>query len=207
MSLNKDQEAAFEAVKHGDNIFLTGPAGAGKSYLIRHILEWAASERRKLAVTALTGCAALLLGFKAKTLHSWSGIGLGRESADVLAAMITKKKTHKSRWTSTQILIIDEISMLTSELFEKLDIIGRILRKQDKPWGGLQLILCGDYFQLPPVIKGLSGESLTAGRFAFESPKWSESKFVSVCLEKIERQTDPVFQTILNECRMGRPSA
>jgi ATP-dependent DNA helicase PIF1 len=206
MSLNKDQAAAFEAVKRGNNIFLTGPAGAGKSYLIRHILEWAASERRKLAVTALTGCAALLLGFKAKTLHSWSGIGLGRESADVLANMISKKKTHKSRWTSTQILIIDEISMLTSELFEKLDIIGRILRKQDKPWGGLQLILCGDYFQLPPVIKGLSGESLTAGRFAFESPKWSESTFVSICLETIERQTDPVFQTILNECRIGRPS-
>jgi ATP-dependent DNA helicase PIF1 len=207
MSLNPDQQAAFEAVKRGDNIFLTGPAGAGKTYLIRHIVEWSASEKKKVAVTALTGCAAMLLGFRAKTLHSWAGIGLGREAVDTLVASIKKTNSVKQRWRGTHILIVDEVSMLTTELFEKLDLIGRLVRQKNAPWGGIQLILCGDYFQLPPVVKGLSGESLSAGRFAFESPKWSEAKLVPVCLKRIERQTDSQFQTILNECRIGCPSA
>jgi ATP-dependent DNA helicase PIF1 len=207
MSLNADQQFACEAVKRGDNIFLTGPAGAGKTYLIRHILEWAQSEKRKISVTALTGCAALLIGFRSKTLHSWAGIGLGREPVDKLSASIQKVKSVKQRWKSTKILVIDEISMLTTELFEKLDAIGRGVRQKNSPWGGMQLILCGDYFQLPPVVKGLSGESIVAGRFAFESPKWAEAKLVPICLKQIERQTDTVFQTILNECRIGALSA
>lgn len=207
MPLNPDQQAAFEAVQRGDNIFLTGPAGAGKTFLIRHILEWAQSEKRKISVAALTGCAALLLGFRAKTLHSWAGIGLGRESVDTLIASIKKSPSAKQRWRSTSILIIDEISMLTTELFEKLDAIGRTIRQKAAPWGGIQLILCGDYFQLPPVVKGLSGESFAAGRFAFESPKWAEAKLIPICLKRIERQTDSEFQTILNECRIGKPSA
>jgi ATP-dependent DNA helicase PIF1 len=206
MSLNPDQQAAFEAVKRGDNIFLTGPAGAGKSYLIRHIVEWVTSEKKKVAITALTGCAALLLGLRAKTLHSWAGIGLGRESADTLIASIKKSTSVKQRWRGTHILIIDEVSMLTTELFEKLNLIGRAIRQKNAPWGGIQLILCGDYFQLPPVVKGISGESMSAGRFAFESPQWAEAKLVPVCLKQIERQTDTQFQTILNECRIGRPS-
>lgn len=207
MPLNPDQEAAFEAVKRGDNIFLTGPAGAGKTYLIRHIVEWAGSEKKKVAITALTGCAALLLGFRAKTLHSWAGIGLGRESVDAHVASIRKVNSVKQRWRGTHILIVDEVSMLTTDLFEKLDLIGRAVRQKDLPFGGIQLILCGDYFQLPPVVKGISGESLSAGRFAFESPKWAEAKLVPVCLKRIERQTDAQFQTILNECRLGCPSA
>ncbi len=206
MPLNPDQEAAFEAVKRGDNIFLTGPAGAGKTFLIRHIVEWAASEKKKVSITALTGCAALLLGFRAKTLHSWAGIGLGRDSVDALVASIKKINSVKQRWRGTHILIVDEVSMLTTDLFEKLDLIGRTIRQKNAPWGGLQLILCGDYFQLPPVVKGISGESLSAGRFAFESPKWAEAKLVPVCLKRIERQTDAQFQTILNECRLGCPS-
>jgi ATP-dependent DNA helicase PIF1 len=206
MPLNPDQESAFEAVQRGDNIFLTGPAGAGKTFLIRHIVEWAQSEKRKISVAALTGCAALLLGFRAKTLYSWAGIGLGREPVDTLVASIKKVASVKQRWKSTKILIIDEISMLTTELFEKLDAIGRAIRLNNLSWGGIQLILCGDYFQLPPVVKGLSGESITAGRFAFESPKWKEAKLIPICLKRIERQTDSEFQTILNECRIGAPS-
>jgi ATP-dependent DNA helicase PIF1 len=207
MPLNPEQHAAFEAVQRGQNIFLTGPAGAGKSYLIRHILEWGVSERKKISVAALTGCAAMLLGFRAKTLHSWAGIGLGREPVDVLVASVRKTSSVKQRWRSTTILIIDEISMLTTELFEKLDAIGRAVRqKPTLPWGGIQLVLCGDYFQLPPVVKGLSGESIPIGRFAFESPKWAAAGLVPICLQRIERQTDSVFQTVLNECRVGRPS-
>ena len=204
MSLNEDQTAALEAVKRGKNIFLTGPAGSGKSFLIQRIVEWSTATGLAIAVTALTGCAALLLGSGAKTLHSWAGVGLARESADVLAANILKRPQHKRKWKKTQILIVDEISMMTPEFFEKLDVIGKKVRGNSKPWGGLQLILCGDYFQLPPVTRGISGESI--GRFAFESKAWKASGLTPVVLNKIERQTDAQFQTLLNECRIGNPS-
>ena len=206
MALNSEQEAAFQAVKNGKNIFLTGPAGAGKSHLIRHIVKWAESMGRRVGLTALTGCAALLLGPGAKTLHSWGGIGLARESADALATAILRTPKAKARWKRTDMLIIDEISMMAPDLFEKLDRIGQRVRANTRPWGGIQLIVCGDYFQLPPVTKGISGEMLTPGRFAFESPAWTASQLTPVVLSKIERQTDPAFQTALNECRIGTPS-
>ena len=207
MELNSEQAAAFAAVQTGKNLFLTGPAGSGKSFLIRHIVEWCDSNGKNLAVTALTGCAALLLGNKAKTLHSWAGIGLGRGTAEALATSINKSPHSKRRWRRTEILIVDEISMMTPEIFEKLDAIGKRVRNSTKPWGGIQLILCGDYFQLPPVVKGISGESAGPGRFAFESPAWAASTLTPVVLNKIERQTDAAFQTLLNECRIGAPSA
>jgi len=205
--MNDQQLAAFNTVKSGKNIFLTGPAGSGKSYLIREITEWCASTGRKVAVTALTGCAALLLSNKAKTLHSWAGVGLGRESADVLAASVLKNATAKKRWKQTQTLIIDEVSMMTPEFFEKLDVIGKRVRASTAPWGGIQLVLCGDFFQLPPVVRGISGENAGPGRFAFESAAWKSAGLISVVLTKIERQIDPAFQTLLNECRIGAPSA
>lgn len=203
--LNLDQRDAFESIVRGENIFLTGPAGSGKSFLIRHIVEWAKSEGKNVALTALTGCAALLLGSGSKTLHSWTGIGLGRESAEVLIANIKRMPYIKKRWKSTNILIIDEISMMQPELFEKLDSIGKNLRNSTKPWGGLQLIVCGDFFQLPPVVKGISGE-FSLARFAFESSLWDASLLKPVVLRKIERQRDSIFQTMLNECRVGAPS-
>ena len=206
MELNTDQHKAFQAVQSGKNIFLTGPAGSGKSFLIRRIVEWAPTASRTIAVTALTGCAALLLG-KAKTLHSWSGIGLGKEPVETLIANIMKKPKLKRVWKKTDMLVVDEISMMTPELFEKLDLIGKRIRASEKPWGGIQLVLCGDFFQLPPVTKGISGEMLIPGRFAFESPAWKKSAMLPVVLNKIERQTDTAFQKMLNECRIGSPSA
>lgn len=205
--MNEQQQLAFNTVKTGKNVFLTGPAGSGKSYLIRAITEWGLSSGKKVATTALTGCAALLLSNKAKTLHSWAGVGLGRESADVLAASILKNPTSKKRWKATTILIIDEISMMTPEFFEKLDVIGKRVRGSAAAWGGIQLVLCGDFFQLPPVVRGMSGETVGPGRFAFESSAWKAAGLVSVVLTKIERQTDPDFQQLLNECRIGTPSA
>jgi len=205
--MNDTQKAAFATVQTGKNIFLTGPAGSGKSYLIREIVTWATSIGKKVGMTALTGCAALLLGPKAKTLHSWAGVGLARESAEALALNILKNATSKKRWKQTHILIIDEISMMTPEFFEKLDVIGKRVRSNAAPWGGIQLVLCGDFFQLPPVVRGISGESAAVGRFAFESPSWRAAGLTPVVLTKIERQTDPEFQQLLNECRIGAPSA
>ena len=117
--MNALQQEAFDTVKTGKNVFLTGPAGSGKSYLIREITEWCLSEGKKVATTALTGCAALLLSNKAKTLHSWAGVGLGRDAAEVLAASVLKNVAAKKRWRQTHLLIIDEVSMMTREFFEK----------------------------------------------------------------------------------------
>ena len=209
MKLNVEQEAAFQNIQSGKNIFLTGPAGSGKSFLIRHTVEWGNATRKNIAVTALTGCAALLLIGRAKTLHSWAGIGLGKESVDTLVETITRNPNVKRRWKKTDMLIVDEISMMQPELFDKMDAIGKRVRNCGKPWGGIQLILCGDYFQLPPVVKGqggISGELCAPGRFAFESPMWKASELVPIVLTKIERQTDVEFQTLLNECRIGAPS-
>lgn len=206
MELNHEQSAAFEAIQSGKNVFLTGPAGSGKSFLIRKVVDWAEAQRKTIAITALTGCAALLLGSRAKTLHSWAGIGWGREPVAELCNTINKIPKVKRRWRVTDLLIVDEISMIQPDLLEKLDAIGKLLRKKTAPFGGIQLILCGDYFQLPPVTRGISGESLAAGRFAFEAPIWKSLQLVPVLLSKIERQTDAGFQKLLNECRIGAPS-
>jgi len=204
MPLNEEQTDALKRIQEGHNIFLTGPAGSGKSYLICEIVEWAASIGKPIALTAMTGCAALLLGSGAKTLHSWAGVGLARESAEVLVANILKNPKRKQKWKRTDILIVDEISMMTPELFEKLDAIGKKIRSNTKPFGGIQVVLCGDFFQLPPVVRGISGEVL--GRFAFESFRWNETRLKPVVLTRIERQTDVEFQKLLNECRAGSPS-
>jgi len=205
MALNEEQASALDAVKSGKNIFLTGPAGAGKSYLIAHLIKWAATSGKNASVVALTGCAAILLGKKAKTLHSWAGIGLGTGTTESIISNILKKPKTKRNWKKTDILIVDEISMMAPDLYEKLDAIGKQVRASTLPWGGIQLILCGDFFQLPPVTKGVSGE-VVAGRFAFESPVWKSSYLVPIVLTKIERQTDPKFQQMLNECRTGTVS-
>ncbi len=200
--LNSDQQAALEAVQQGQNIFLTGPAGSGKSTLVSAIVQWAQRVGKVCDVTAMTGCAALLLGNKAKTLHSWAGIGLGRGTAEQLATEILKSPFAKKRWKRTHILVIDEISMMSPDLFEKLSQVGKRVRGGTEPWGNLQLILCGDFFQLPPVSK----EAQTMGKFAFDAPAWKAAQLKPVVLSRIERQTDAAFQTLLNEARVGNLS-
>jgi len=200
MTLNAEQKAAVAAIQRGKNIFLTGAGGTGKSHTIRSIVSWAAIVGKQVAVTAMTGCAALLLscdGQSAKTLHSWAGVGLGRESVQELVDAILKKRKALRRWTSTQILIVDEISMMQVDFLEKLDLIARRLRKQPtKRFGGLQLVFAGDFCQLPPVSAGLTS-------FVFESALWSELIDETHNLIQIVRQADPVFQGILTEARMG----
>lgn len=119
--LNEQQRRAYDAVAAGKSVFITGAGGTGKSYLLATLYHLLGSTLDKVvAITAMTGCAALLLGRHAKTLHSWASIGLAREPASVLAAQIRKSKAYR-RWLITDILVIDEVSMLTPELLEKLN--------------------------------------------------------------------------------------
>lgn len=215
MPYSEDQQKAIELLKGRKNFFLTGAGGCGKSFLIREFKRIVEAENRIIGVTAMTGCAALLLECKAKTLHSWAGIGLGRDGVSEMASYIRTKgnKSSYQRWLTTDVLVIDESSMMPPDLLEKLDLLGRRLRRQpDLPFGGIQLILAGDFFQLPPVQKGLSGEMMGPGgldtiRYIFETETWKEVVQEVAILSTNHRQGDPAFQKILNEVRIGDLSA
>ena len=150
--LTPDQEKALISFKCGNNIFLTGPGGSGKSYLIRTIVDECKKSERNVQVCAMTGCAAILLNCGAKTLHSWGGFGLGNGDIKTVVKRVTGNKYKKKPWKDVDVLIIDEVSMLSKKLLTCIDYIARISRnKRDIPFGGIQVILSGDFYQLPPV--------------------------------------------------------
>ena len=203
--LNEQQRRAYDAVAAGKSIFLTGAGGTGKSYLLAtlyHVLG--AQSDKMVSITAMTGCAALLLGRHAKTLHSWASIGLGREPATVLAAQIRKSDKARNRWKHTDVLVIDEVSMLTPELLEKLNEVAQIVRNNKNIMGGLQIVFVGDFFQLPPIYKDQEEKECF---FAFESPLWNQIVQENIQLTQMVRADDPVFQRILEEARRGTLSA
>jgi ATP-dependent DNA helicase PIF1 len=206
-TFNAEQLEALKAVALRQNVFISGPGGTGKSFLIKYIKE-NAPPGCKVAVTALTGCAAILLGCGAKTLHSWAGIGLGKESTQDLVAKIVKSNKYNpspyKSWTKTDVLVIDEISMMSAELFDKLNAIAKTLRKSLAPFGGLQVIALGDFFQLPPVVRDLKPtDAAAAAHFAFNARGWVETFPRTVQLREVIRQADPVFQEMLNSFRVG----
>ena len=121
MNLSREQQISFDKYVQGHNIFITGPGGSGKSALIKMINQHAYSQFKNIQVTALTGCAAVLLNSKAKTLHSWAGIGLGNGTIEQLVMKIKKSKFAKVVWKNTDILIVDEVSMLSLKLFNTIN--------------------------------------------------------------------------------------
>lgn len=205
-------------VKKGKSIFFTGPAGTGKSFLLKRIIQGLSMKYvnfpEELAVTASTGLAAY--NIDGITLHRWAGIGLGKAPIEVLLERILgdphaldpdkrrgNRKARK-RWRKVRVLIIDEISMVEAALFDKLDHIARAVRGVDKPFGGIQLVICGDFFQLPPVTPDLEDES---PRFCFEAEAWNPSLQYKIELSQIYRQSDPEFAKMLNEMREGHVSS
>jgi ATP-dependent DNA helicase PIF1 len=212
-TLTDQQLSVIDYLLEGDNLFLTGGGGVGKSYLLSVIYTefpglkkkmFAAknpgsiSKLPRIQMCAMTGCAALLLGHKAKTLHSWAGIGLGKGSVSELYVKIRRNQKSMKNWLCTDLLIIDEVSMMTAELLDKLNEIGKKVRSNKKPFGGIQILLVGDFYQLPPVNR--SDEET---KFAFESDAWKELITSSIELTEIQRQKDEVFQRVLKEARRG----
>jgi ATP-dependent DNA helicase PIF1 len=220
--LSEEQEQALTAFNNGYNLLLTGPGGSGKTALIKKMVEISKASSKNIQVCALTGCAAVLLNCQAKTVHSWAGIGLANGPADLVIKRIiaNKKKTHN--WKKVDILVIDEVSMMSQKIFEILDGIARGVRKQKShlPFGGIQIVFSGDFYQLPPVASSSNSTSLSIGgggygyeyddsaasAFCFESPLWDSTIDVVIQLKKIFRQTDDVYTNILNRIRIGKLS-
>jgi len=207
-TLNEEQREAYNALYDGDNIFLTGPGGTGKSYFIGAIVKAFTDRDKRVAVTAMTGCASVLLSescnVRARTLHSWAGVGLGKEPVQELTYKINRNGRAKKNWMTTDLLIVDEVSMMTPNLLEKLNEIGKKVRRNaTKPFGGIQLLFVGDFFQLPP-IQSREEQQSKAPVFAFQSDEWVECVPHTIELRQIIRQKDPVFQDLLTACRYGR---
>ncbi|SCV04864.1 LANO_0G13102g1_1 [Lachancea nothofagi CBS 11611] len=201
--LSEEQESVIELAKQGYNLFYTGSAGTGKSVLLRVLIK---TLRRKygagsVAVTASTGLAACNIG--GITVHSFAGVGLAIGDGKSLLKKVRRSKKHVVRWSTISALVIDEVSMIDGELLDKLDYIAKSLRRNQSPFGGIQVILSGDFFQLPPVNK--NNEVKT--NFAFHAEAWKEAIDATIMLQKVFRQQgDSAFVKMLNEMRMGNIS-
>jgi ATP-dependent DNA helicase PIF1 len=199
-TLSVEQQLALDKFKEGKNIFLTGPGGSGKTELIKRMVQASEMANKRYQVCALTGCAAILLNCKAKTVHSWAGIGLAGGSIEEVVRKVIGNKFKIKQWKSVDILIIDEVSMMSLKIFEILDLIGRKVRKNPaKPFGGIQVVFSGDFYQLPPV-----GNDEISSAFCFESDHWPGTFYTVVELKTIFRQTDQIYTTILNQIRVGK---
>ena len=202
--LNNEQQAIFNKYIKGENIFITGPGGTGKTHLIKNIVNHAKENNKSYKVCALTGCAAILLMCGATTLHAFAGIGLATGTIQQVVDRVIKNRHKRPNWQKTDILIVDEVSMLSLKILKILDIIARkIKKKSNTPFGGMQIIFAGDFYQLPPVGDDNDPET---SQFCFESSLWDETfpKQNQIQLKTIFRQTDDKYIKILNGLRVGK---
>lgn len=201
ITLNTQQQRAYNLILQGKNIFITGGGGVGKSTFIKYIYQ-NLKGNKKIVCTSTTGTSAILIN--GTTLHSYLGIGLGTAKVDSLIRKIRSRPFLKKKWLEVDILVIDEVSMLNPELFDKIESIARtirrssLIRRESVPFGGIQLVLSGDFCQLPCV---------NSENFCFEAQSWNSCIHETVYLTEIIRQKDMQFQQCLREIRLGNVSA
>ena len=201
ITLSERQQEAFDQYRLGEKYFHYWSRWIWKSALIRLIVKDALERGKNAQVCALTGTAAVLLECNAKTVHSWGGIGLANGERMAVANRVNKSRFKKRNWKTVDLLIVDEVSMMSCKLFEILEITARLCRKNPKPFGGIQVIFTGDFYQLPPV--GNEDEPDTC-KFCFESTLWDDIFTHQIQLKTIFRQEDNDYKRILNQIRVGR---
>ena len=190
------QNQALKILKSGVNVFLTGSAGTGKTFLLNQFVSYLKKAKIKVAVTASTGIAATHL--EGRTIHSWSGIGIRKDMDEKTIKRLVKNKNLYKKIRETKVLIIDEISMFDADRLDLVDRICKKIREPFLPFGGIQTIVCGDFFQLPPISRGQKP------RFAYESSVWRNSDIKVCYLNKQFRQNDLEFTNILNKIRLNK---
>ena len=191
--MNQNQEYAFSLVEKGKNILITSPAGFGKTYFINEMVKRMKESypNKVIGKTSMTGSSAILIG--GTTLHSYLGFGICKDTFDMIQRIRKMKK--RQIWENTDILIIDEVSMLSKEMFESLDYIAKELCQNPRPFGGIQLVLCGDFCQL-----GCIGSN----HFCFESELWKKNIHETVLFTESYRQKDDlIFSKMLEKIRFG----
>ncbi|WP_201576638.1 AAA family ATPase [Psychrobacter immobilis] len=196
------QSSALDILKTGQNVFLTGSAGSGKTYTLNQYIDYLRARRVPVAVTASTGIAATHMN--GTTIHSWSGIGIKDELTDRDLSNLSRKQFLADRLKDTAVLIIDEISMLHAKQINLVSQVLKHVRKNDAAFGGIQVVVAGDFFQLPPI--GSKGET-NREKFAFMSEAWLDAKFHICYLSEQHRQVSEAanggldLDDILNQIR------
>ncbi|MEI7632335.1 MAG: PIF1 family ATP-dependent DNA helicase [bacterium] len=194
-----NQRQALALLEAGHNTLLTGAAGSGKTYLLNKFISRARIAGKSVAVTATTGLAATHLG--GNTIHAWSGMGVQDELSPYMVGSLNKSRIDNL--TKAQILIIDEISMLHDFRLDMLDSLLRQVRRSERPFGGIQVVVCGDFFQLPPINRQGSRQ----GGFVTGSLVWKQGNFTVCYLHGSQRQKDDAdFADLLNAIRSGEVS-
>lgn len=196
------QSSALDILQTGQNVFLTGSAGSGKTYTLNQYINYLRARRVPVAVTASTGIAATHMS--GTTIHSWSGIGIKDELSERDLTTLARKQFLADRLKETAVLIIDEISMLHAKQLNLVNQVLKHVRKSDQPFGGIQVVVAGDFFQLPPI--GSRGES-NREKFAFMSEAWLDAQFHICYLSEQHRQVSEAanggldLDDILNQIR------
>ncbi len=198
--LSEEQKQAVYALEDGENIFISGSAGTGKSYLLQYLK--ANYSDSGLHITASTGIAAVHVG--GQTLHSWAAIGLGNLPAEQIIENLFSAKFSRVRrkLKLAKMLAIDEISMISAPVFDLINELLKAVRQDERPFGGLQLILFGDFLQLPPVNR--DGQLANDYQFCFQSNAWRELNPKPIMLKTVFRQEDKDFVKLLNNIRFGK---